>query len=160
MLAQCTGKFQSIHFLSFSSETITKQQEAKLQFHQSYGGIKRTQKFHYFHPTPIKIKGISRPVATGAFRSSVLPNCVVSRKICCKHIIKQKSCPLKNVFYPTKLLNLTTGLEISLISTYSLVVQISTNYQLKSICLKGNYIAAVYDKTWYTGIVQDADQDK
>ena len=42
------------------------------------------------------------------------------------------------------------------ISTHSLVVQTSTNYQPKSICLKKNYVAAMYNKTWYTAIVQDS----
>jgi len=47
---------------------------------------------------------------------------------------------------------------ISPVSTYSLVVQTSTNYQPKPICFKGNY-AVVYDKKWYTGIMQDVDQE-
>jgi len=46
MLAHCTEKFRSIHFVSFSSETIAKQQEAmRLRFHQFYA-IKGTQNFH------------------------------------------------------------------------------------------------------------------
>jgi len=49
--------------------------------------------------------------------------------------------------------------EVNAVSTYFLVVQTSTNYQPKPICLKRNYVAAVYDKTWYTGIVQDVDQE-
>jgi len=50
-------------------------------------------------------------------------------------------------------------IQISPISSYSLVVQASTNYQPKPICLKRNYASAVYGKTWYTGIVQDDDQE-
>jgi len=49
--------------------------------------------------------------------------------------------------------------EVSSASTYSLVVQTSTNYHPKYIYFKGNYVAAMYDKTWYTGIVQDVDQE-
>jgi len=49
---------------------------------------------------------------------------------------------------------------VSPISTYSSVVQTSSNYQPKPICLKRNYVAAVYDKTWYTAIVQDVDQER
>jgi len=80
MLAHCTDNF-SVCFVSFSSETIAKQQEAmQLRFHQSYA-IKGAQNFHCFHRTQIKMKGIS-PVIT-----------------------------------------------------YSLVVQTSTNYQPKPVCL-------------------------
>jgi len=50
--------------------------------------------------------------------------------------------------------------RISPVSTYSLVVRTSPKYQPKPICLKGNYIVVVYDKTWYTGIVQDVDQEQ
>jgi len=39
-------------------------------------------------------------------------------------------------------------------------VPTSTNYQPKLICLKENDVAAVYDKTWYTGIVQNVDQEQ
>jgi len=49
---------------------------------------------------------------------------------------------------------------VSPVSTGSLVVQASTNYQSKPICLKGNYVADVYNKIWYTAIVQDVDKER
>jgi len=58
MLAHCTQKFRSIHFLSFLSATITKQQEAA-----SISPILRYQGYTKpsllpIHPTKILMKGI------------------------------------------------------------------------------------------------------
>jgi len=54
-------------------------------------------------------------------------------------------------FHPTRPTQIKMK-GICLVSTYSLVMQTSSNYQLKPTCLKGNYVAAVYDKALYTGI--------
>jgi len=57
----CTEKFQSIHFVGFSSEAIAKQWEAmQSRFDQSFA-IKHTQSFHWshlIHPTQIRMKGL------------------------------------------------------------------------------------------------------
>ena len=59
MLEHCTEKFQCIHFVSISSETIAKQQKVmRTQFDQT-STIKGTQSFYYFrsiYPTPIRMK--------------------------------------------------------------------------------------------------------
>jgi len=39
-------------------------------------------------------------------------------------------------------------------------VQTSTDCQPKAICLKGSYVAVMYDKTWYTSIAQNVDQEQ
>jgi len=60
---------------------------------------------------------LPRPADTGGIRWQfaqilfVLPNFVVLRKICFKHMIKKIS-PPKNVFFPSKPQNLTTGLVL------------------------------------------------
>jgi len=89
MLAHCTEKFQSIHFVSFSSETIAKQQEAmQLDF----------------------------------------IDLILSR-------VHKTSTTFILEFIQHKLNERNKS-----VSTYSLEVQISTNYQPKPICLKGNYL--------------------
>ena len=57
MWAHCTEKILSIHFLSFSSETIAKQQETMpLRFHQSYAVKGTVHKSFIFYIQFIKHK--------------------------------------------------------------------------------------------------------